>query len=640
MSKDALASGRRGHTWLVIPLLGALSAFGPLSIDMYLPSFPRLAAEFGATPGQVQLTLSAFFLGFALGQLLYGPLSDRYGRKPLLMVGLSVYVVTSLLCMMSPRIEILSGLRFLQALGGGAGAVIARAMVRDLYDRDLSARVLSLMMLVTALAPLVAPLIGGYLLHWSGWRAIFGLLCMLGFACLVAVVRYLPESHAPSQRRRGALAQVMREYGAVFSHRQALGAILAGGVAFAGMFAYISGTPFIYMQLFGVAPEHYGYWFGLNVVGLMLGASLSGKLVPRVGAQSMLGIGTSIAALAGLSLLITAWTGVGGFPGIVVPLFVYVGSLNLISANAAARALDYFPKTAGTTSAVFGAVQFGLGALAGALVGQLHDGSAVPMAAVVAVAGVLSWSTRYLSIRQPNGDWRYSIMLNRALKAVLLLLVVSGLVSSIISVSPGGTKAPPGSIGLSLGTIAYAQNPGAPLRYRVVAEQSEARYRIREQLAGFNLPNDAVGATNTIEGSIVLDGQGRPLTDDSRLTVDLRKLQSDRDRRDNYVRRNTLETERYPLTVFVPTEIRGLQFPFPQSGTASFELIGDLTVRDVTRRVTWEATATFNGPDVNVQAKTAFRFADFDLTIPRVSSVLSVEDNIRLETDLLLRHSS
>ena len=639
MSKDVLAGGGRDPIWLVIPLLGVLSTFGPLSIDMYLPSFPTLAAKSGATPGQVQLTLSTFFLGIALGQLLYGPLSDHYGRKPLLMVGLSVYVMTNLLCMMSPRIDLLSGLRFLQALGGGAGTVIARAMVRDLYSRDLAARVLSLMMLVTALAPLVAPLVGGYLLYWSGWRAIFGLLAMLGLACLVAVARDLPESHAPAQRRRGALVQVMREYGVVLRHRQALGAILAGGMAFAGMFAYISGTRFVYMQLFGVAPELYGYWFGLNVVGLMLGASLNGKLVTRIGTQAMLSIGTSIAALAGLSLLAAAWTGFGGFLGIVVPLFVYVGSLNLISANAAAHALESFPNTAGTTSAVFGAVQFGLGALAGALVGQLHDGSTVPMAAVVAAAGVLSWSTRYLSTRQPHDIWRYS-MVNRALKAVLWLLGVSGLSSSLVSVSPGGMQAPLASIVLSPGTVAYAQNPGEQLRYCIVAERSEARYRIREQLAGFNLPNDAVGMTTAIEGSIVLDGQGRPLAENSRLTVDLRKLQSDRDRRDNYVRRNTLETERYPTTVFVPTDMRGLQFPLPQSGTVSFELIGDLTVRGMTRRVTWEATATFNGQDVNVQARTAFRFADFGLTIPRVASVLSVEDNIQLETDLLLRRTS
>jgi polyisoprenoid-binding protein YceI len=230
-------------------------------------------------------------------------------------------------------------------------------------------------------------------------------------------------------------------------------------------------------------------------------------------------------------------------------------------------------------------------------------------------------------------------MSNRASKA-MLWLGVCGLISMLVSVSSDGVKTPLASIAPLPGTGAYAQNPVAQLRYRVVAERSEARYRIQEQLAGFNLPNDAVGATNAIEGGIALDGQGRLVTEDSRLTVDLRKLQSDRDRRDNYVRRNTLETERYPTTVFAPTEIRGLPFPLPQSGTASFELIGDLTVRDVTRRITWDATATFAGQDVSVRAQTAFRFADFGLSIPRVASVLSVEDNIRLETDLLLRRSS
>lgn len=179
-----------------------------------------------------------------------------------------------------------------------------------------------------------------------------------------------------------------------------------------------------------------------------------------------------------------------------------------------------------------------------------------------------------------------------------------------------------------------------PVRYTVVAERSEARYRIREQLAGVNFPNDAVGTTRAIEGGIAFDAQSRIVAGQSRFSVDLRTLTSDQPRRDGYVRRNTLETERYPMAVFVPTDVRGLSVPLPQSGTATFELTGDFTVRTVTRRTTWQATATFNGADVDVRARTAFRFADLGLQIPRVASVLSVDDNIRLELDLVLRRSS
>ena len=231
-------------------------------------------------------------------------------------------------------------------------------------------------------------------------------------------------------------------------------------------------------------------------------------------------------------------------------------------------------------------------------------------------------------------------MVHHARKAVLLLLGVSGFISLLFSASPGGPRESTASVALVLGRAASAQTPEAALRYRVVADRSEARYRVREQLAGISFPSDAVGTTSAIDGSIFLDTQGRIRTSDSRLTVDLRTLRSDRDRRDNYVRRNTLETERHPTAVFIPSEVRGLPFPLPQTGTASFELIGDLTIRGTTRPITWEATATFNGQEVSVQAKTSFRFADFGLSIPRVASVLSVEDTIRLETDLLLRRSS
>jgi polyisoprenoid-binding protein YceI len=231
-------------------------------------------------------------------------------------------------------------------------------------------------------------------------------------------------------------------------------------------------------------------------------------------------------------------------------------------------------------------------------------------------------------------------MVHHAGKAVLLLLGVSGFISLLFSANPGGPRESTASVELVLGSAASAQAPEAALRYRVVADRSEARYRVREQLAGISFPSDAVGTTSAIDGSIFLDAQGRIGTSDSRLTVDLRTLRSDRDRRDNYVRRNTLETERHPTAVFIPSEVRGLPFPLPQTGTASFELIGDLTIRGTTRPTTWETTATFNGQEVSVQAKTSFRFADFGLSIPRVASVLSVEETIRLETDLLLRRSS
>lgn len=195
-------------------------------------------------------------------------------------------------------------------------------------------------------------------------------------------------------------------------------------------------------------------------------------------------------------------------------------------------------------------------------------------------------------------------------------------------------------VSLSPGKTASAQRSATVQRYRVVAERSEARYRVREQLAGVSFPNDAVGTTSAIEGSIALDARGGVLTGDSRFTVDLRTLRSDKTRRDNYVRRNTLETDRYPTAVFVPTEVRGLRLPLLQAGPTPFDLVGELTVRDVTRRVTWEATVGSAGADLSVRARTAFRFEDFGLHVPQVAVVLSVEDNIVLETDLVLRRDS
>jgi DHA1 family bicyclomycin/chloramphenicol resistance-like MFS transporter len=374
----------------LIWILGLLGAFGPMSVDMYLPALPAIGDDLVASTGSVQLTLSAFFVGFALGQLAYGPLSDRFGRRPMLISGIGLYVVTSAMCALSPDIESLIGYRLLHALGGGAGTVVARAVVRDHFDTDQGARVLSFMMLVTGVAPLLAPIAGGYVLKWLGWRAIFWLLSGFGALALMTVVIALPESNPPERRARSRLLGVFTGYVAVIRSAPALGSILSGGAAFAGMFAYISGTPFVYIELFGVAPEHYGYLFGLNIVGMMIGAFLNGRLVVRYGAPRLMAIGTVLAAVSGAILVVTAWSGAGGLIGIVIPLLFYLASLSVIGANAIARAAANFPERAGAVAALFGATQFGLGAVAGSAVGQLHDGSPVPMAAVIAACGVLS----------------------------------------------------------------------------------------------------------------------------------------------------------------------------------------------------------------------------------------------------------
>ena len=373
-------------------LLAALTAMGPLSIDMYLPAMPTLAAEFRTAPSGAQLTLSLFFVGFALGQLVHGPLSDRFGRKRPLLFALGLFIAASLLCSMAPSIDALIGLRFVQALGACSGTVLARAVVSDIYGKDQSARVMSHMMLAMAVAPLLAPFVGGYLLIWTGWRAIFVLLACIGFVLLLLAWRALPESLSPERRTRLSPGQMVRGYGSLLRDRGYLGYVLSGACVLAGMFAYISGSPFVFIDLFGIAPQHYGFLFGLNVVGLMTGALLNGRLVGRLGSDRILKIGVRAAALSGSALFLSALLGFGGIPGLLVPLFCYTTCISFVGPNAMAGALAPRPHIAGTGSALAGALQFGVGAVAGAAVGLLHNGTALPMAGTIAVTGLLSFT--------------------------------------------------------------------------------------------------------------------------------------------------------------------------------------------------------------------------------------------------------
>jgi DHA1 family bicyclomycin/chloramphenicol resistance-like MFS transporter len=361
---------------------------------MYLPALPAIAADLQAPYAAVQQSLSAFVLGLAAGQLLFGPLSDRVGRRPILALGLSLYVIASGALALAQDVPELVLLRLLQALGGAAGVVLARAIVRDLYQGVEAARALALVMLVTGTAPLLAPLIGGWLLALADWRAIFWLLAGFGALILAASRRVLPETRRG--KGTGGLGPALLR---PLAERETLGFMLAGGFAFAGMFAYIAATPFVYIELFGVSPQRYGLLFGLNVVGIMTGSFASARLVGRLGVRRLLGFGTAVIALAGLALLIITTQASPGLVPIVVALFCYVGMMGLIGANAVAGALERWPEIAGSVSALLGATQFGFGALAGVVVGLLHDGSAAPMGIVIGSCGVAALAARLLLVR-------------------------------------------------------------------------------------------------------------------------------------------------------------------------------------------------------------------------------------------------
>ncbi len=386
-----------------VAILGTIVAIGPMSIDMYLPSLPTLQSDFGVDAGAAQLTLSAYFLGLAIGQIAYGPVADRYGRRGPLLFGLALYVVASLLCAIAPNVEVLSVSRFVQAVGGCSGMIVTRAMVRDRFEPQDMARILSAMVLVMGVAPILAPLAGGQILGWFGWRAIFVVLALFGTACLAAAWFGLPETLA----ERGAplsLRSVTGGYLRMLRHRRFMGYALAGGTASAGMFAYISGAAFVFIEVFGVSPDRFGLFFGANAFGLIVVSQANSWLLRRFRAEYILRGALSVFAGAGLVLLLTASTGWGGLWGVAVPLFICISSLGCSFPNATACAMAPFGDRAGLASALMGTLQFTVAAFAGAAVGQLHDGTAWSMALVVAACGVSALTLLRTLVGSPRAD--------------------------------------------------------------------------------------------------------------------------------------------------------------------------------------------------------------------------------------------
>ncbi|WP_144170415.1 multidrug effflux MFS transporter [Pseudomonas sp. Kh13] len=384
----------------MVLILGALSAFGPLAIDFYLPAFPAMAQAFATDEKHVQATLAAYFLGLSIGQLAYGPVADRFGRRKPLMFGVTLFTLASLACAYAPNLDTLVLARFVQALGGCAGMVLSRAIVSDKCDPVASAKVFSQLMLVMGLAPILAPMLGGVLVNLAGWQSIFLALSLFSAGCLLAVSLGLPESlpeHIPRQPLSGALRQYLR----LLADRVFVGHALTGGIAIAGMFAYIAGSPFVFIKLYGVPAEHYGWLFGTNAAGFILVAQVNARLLARRGPAFLLARAVWLYLAAGLALLGMAALRPTQLWPLLVPLFVCISSLGCIIPNASACAMSGQGTRAGSASALMGCLQFSVAAGAAALVGLLHDGSAVPMALVISLCGALVVSVALLTRRLP-----------------------------------------------------------------------------------------------------------------------------------------------------------------------------------------------------------------------------------------------
>jgi DHA1 family bicyclomycin/chloramphenicol resistance-like MFS transporter len=370
-------------------ILGALSAFGPLAIDFYLPGFPAIALAFGTDEKHVQLTLASYFLGLSIGQLAYGPVADRFGRRIPLLFGVGLFTLASLACAFAPNLEWLIGARFVQALGGCAGMVLSRAIVSDKCNPVESAKVFSQLMLVMGLAPILAPMLGGLLVNVYGWQSIFLVLTVFSALSSLAVALGLPES-MPADHPRQPLSGAFAQYRRLLGDRVFLGHALTGGIAIAGMFSYIAGSPFVFIKLYGVPPEHYGWLFGINAAGFILTAQVNARMVGRFGPAWLLSRAVWVYLAAALVLLLIASLHTERLWPLLVPLFVYIASLGYIIPNSSACAMTGQGRRAGSASALLGCLQFSVAAGAAALVGLLHDGTAVPMATVISLCGVLA----------------------------------------------------------------------------------------------------------------------------------------------------------------------------------------------------------------------------------------------------------
>jgi DHA1 family bicyclomycin/chloramphenicol resistance-like MFS transporter len=382
----------------LLVVLGTLLGFASISTDLYLPALPRMAEALGAEQSALELTVSGYLVGFSAGQLLWGPISDRYGRRSPVAVGLVIFVLGAAGCALSTTAGQLILWRVVQALGASAGVVLARAMVRDLYSRDRAARVLSTLMTVMAVAPLVGPTVGGQILRVADWPAIFWTLVAIGLATLLALTT-IPETLPRDRRTAEPMGQALAGYGELLGNHRLMGYAAAGGFYFVGVFAYVAGTPFAFISYHGLSPQLYGLIFAAGIVGPMVTNLVNSRLVMRVGSDWMLWVGSLGAAASGLLVALVARTGLGGIGGLAGALFLFVAMNGFINANMVSGALASVLGRVGAASALVGAIQYGGGVLGSALVGAFADGTPWPLGWVVALSGLGTLASALLALR-------------------------------------------------------------------------------------------------------------------------------------------------------------------------------------------------------------------------------------------------
>jgi DHA1 family bicyclomycin/chloramphenicol resistance-like MFS transporter len=379
-------------------VLGALVALGPLTIDMYLPALPTIVRDLGTTDAAAQLTLTGTLVGLALGQLLVGPLSDTFGRRRPMLVGVAVHVVASLLCLIAPNVGVLGSLRVLQGVGAAAASVVAMAIVRDLFVGRAAATLFSRLMLVLGVAPVLAPTIGGEVLRFTSWRGVFAVLAVLAVVLIVVAARAVPETLPVERRSPLGLPQTLRTYGGLLRDREFVGLVLVAGLAMAGLFGYVAGSSFVFQDEFGLSEQQFGFVFGAGAIFLIgatqLNAALLSRVEPRVILPFALGLGT----VAGVVLVVLASAGVGGIVGVVAPLWTALFALGLVMPNAPALALARHGESAGTAAALLGAVQMGVGAVVSPVVGILGN-DAVAMGLVVTGGAALALAVLLVVVR-------------------------------------------------------------------------------------------------------------------------------------------------------------------------------------------------------------------------------------------------